>query len=290
MRRALAAWILGLAAAGAQAAILTVAPGQGLAQALSKAVDGDVVEIAAGEYRGEVGTIWQKRLTLRGVGGRPVLHAEGRSAQGKAILVIIDGDIRIENVEFRGARVGDRNGAGIRFEKGRLLVKSCAFIDNENGILTANDINAELTVEDSEFSQAPADTPLPHLLYVGHIGRVTVSGSRFSGGREGHLIKSRARESVVRYNRLVDGAGGQAAYELDFPKGGLVWVVGNVIGQSATTTNPAIVSFGAEGYNDVHMGQPWLFGDCEHAGWEAVEDRAACSCQQCEAHVRCGNP
>ena len=239
-----------LAAGTAGAATLNLKPGQSLRSLLARAADGDVIEIAAGEYRGEVGVIGQQRLTLRGVGGRPVLDAAGNSAERKAILVVRGGDIRIENLEFRGARVGDRNGAGIRFESGRLLVQRCVFVDNENGILAANTPDAELRVEDSDFSQAPADTPLPHLLYAGAIGRLTVIGSRFSGGRDGHLLKSRAGVSEIRNNRLVDGPGGRAAYELEFPNGGQVSVVGNVIGQSAGTSNPTLVSFGAEGYGD----------------------------------------
>jgi hypothetical protein len=42
--------------------------------------------------------------------------------------------------------------------------------------------------------------------------------------------------------------GGQASYELEFPNGGMAYVVGNIIEQSATTDNSTIVSFGAEGY------------------------------------------
>lgn len=235
----------------AVAAILVVTPGQqGLGDALRRAADGDVIELAAGDYRGEVGVIEQKRLTLRGVGGRAVLHAAGRHAEGKAILVVRNGDVQIENIEFRGSRVPDGNGAGIRFERGRLTVVNCAFFDNQNGILTANFGDAELVVRDSDFGQAPQGMRLPHLLYVGRIARFTLSGSRFSGGAAGHLVKSRARVSDVHDNRLVDGIGGRAAYELEFPNGGVVTVVRNVIGQSAGTTNPAIVSYGAEGYAD----------------------------------------
>jgi hypothetical protein len=87
-------------------------------------------------------------------------------------------------------------------------------------------------------------------LYAGRIAKLTVTGSRFSGGRDGHLLKSRARVSDIRNSRFMDGPGGQAAYELEFPNGGRVTVVGNVIGQSATTSNPTIVSFGTEGYDD----------------------------------------
>lgn len=247
-----ASWftLLVAAATPALAATLAVTPAQGLGDALRRAADGDVIELAAGDYRGQVGVIEQRRLTLRGVGGRAVLHAAGRHAEGKATLVVRDGDVQIENIEFRGSRVPDGNGAGIRFERGRLTVLNCAFFDNQNGILTANFGDAELVVRDSEFGQAPRDTSLPHLLYVGRIARFTLSGSRFSGGAAGHLVKSRARMSEVHDNRLVDGVGGQAAYELEFPNGGAVTVVSNVIGQSAGTTNPAIVSFGAEGYGD----------------------------------------
>ena len=246
-----AAW-LGLAACALPGwgASLMLAPGGSLADVLRRAVDGDEIQILAGEYHGQVGVIEQRRLTLRGVGGRPVLHADGKHAEGKATLVSRGADVRIENIEFRGSRVPDGNGAGIRLESGRLVVARCAFIDNQNGILSSNAADAELTVQDSEFGRAPADGKLPHLLYVGRIARVTVTGSRFSGGQAGHLIKSRARESRILYNQLVDGPGGRAAYELEFPNGGLATVVGNVIGQSAETTNPAMLSFGAEGSDD----------------------------------------
>ncbi len=229
------------------AATIVVAPGHSLADALNRAADGDQIDILAGDHRGQAGVITQKQLTLRGVGGRPVLHADGKHAEGKAILVVREGDIQIENIEFRGARVSDGNGAGIRFERGRLNVVRCAFFDNQMGLLTGNVGDAELSVSDSEFGQAPAGISLPHLLYVGRIARFTLSGSRFSGGLRGHLVKSRARENHIRYNQLVDGPGGQASYELEFPNGGLAFVVGNVIGQSRSTSNPTVLAFGAEG-------------------------------------------
>ena len=51
----------------------------------------------------------------------------------------------------------------------------------------------------------------------------------------------------MRYNFLVDGENGRASYELEFPNGGIAYVIGNVIGQSAKANNPALVSYGAEG-------------------------------------------
>lgn len=251
--KAWACWVgllLVLAAPAAQAAVHVVAPGQSLAHVLAKAADGDEIHLLAGEHRGQVGVIHQRRLTLRGVGGRTVLNAAGAHAEGKAILVVRDGDVIIEDLEFRGARVPDQNGAGIRFERGRLLVRRCAFVDNENGILTANFPNAELTVEGSRFADAPSTSRLPHLLYVGAIARFSLTDSHLSQGRQAHLVKSRARENQIRNNQLVDGTGGSAAYELEFPNGGVAHVVGNTLEQSVDTSNLSMLSFGAEGDAD----------------------------------------
>lgn len=235
----------------ADARVIHVGPGERIktiAEAARLAQDDDVVEIAAGEYLGDVALWLQKRLTIRGVGQRPVLNALGKSAEDKAIWVIRNGDFRVSNIEFRGARVPDGNGAGIRFEKGKLSVAQCAFFDNQNGILTANFSDAELTIENSIFAQAPKQKkPLAHLLYVGRINLLRVVGSRFHGGYFGHLLKSRARVSDVRYNLLVDGQGGSASYEAEFPNGGDVTLVGNVVGQSSSTENPTLVAYGAEG-------------------------------------------
>ena len=243
------AGVLALPLRSAAAATHTVAPGQSLSEALKKAADGDEIHLLAGEHRAQVAVIEHQRLTLRGVGGRPVLLAAGAHAEGKAILVVRQGDVLIDNIEFRGARVPDGNGAGIRFERGHLKVSRCAFFDNQMGLLTANFQDAELSVTDSEFGQAPASPSLPHLLYVGRIARFTLGGSSLSGGNEGHLVKSRARENHVRYNHLVDGVNGRASYELEFPNGGIAFVVGNIISQSETTRNTTMLAFGAEGSN-----------------------------------------
>lgn len=247
---ALGALALAMACVPTQAAVIRVEPGQDLAQALARAADGDEIQLLAGVHRAQVGVILQHRLSLRGVGGKVVLQAAGAHAEGKAILVVRNGDVQIEDLEFRGARVPDQNGAGIRFERGRLLVRRCTFIDNENGILTGNSPDAELTVEDSQFADAPDSSRLPHLLYVGAIARFTLTGSRLGHGRHAHLVKSRARENWVRNNQLVDGEGGTSAYELEFPNGGVAHVEGNTIEQSAGTTNQVLLAFGAEGERD----------------------------------------
>lgn len=243
-----------LAPSAAMAAELRVGPNehlQRIADAARLAQDGDTVSIQPGTYRGDVALWTQNRLTIRGLGDGPVLEAAGQSIEGKAIWVIRGGDIQIDNITFRGARVRHLNGAGIRFERGHLRITNSRFIDNENGILTSNDPSAQLHVENCQFDQAPRHPgALHHLLYVGQIDQLTLRGSRLQGGYNGHLVKTRARSNYIEYNWIVDGPDGEASYELEFPEGGLATVIGNTIGQSANTSNTTLISYGAEGYRN----------------------------------------
>ena len=210
---------------------------------------GDTIEIDAGEYRGDVAVWTVDDLTVRAVGGRARLIADGMSAEGKAIWVVRANRMLVENIDFTGARVPGRNGAGIRFERGRLRVHNCTFTDNENGILTGNDRRAELEVEASEFGHNGHGDGFSHNLYVGAIAWFSVRASYFHHARGGHLLKSRAAQSYVLHNRLTDESGGGASYELEFPSGGVAIVIGNILQQGPGTNNPVMVSFGAEGYD-----------------------------------------
>ena len=244
-------WVLAAMGCGAtQAATWLVGPkppAMGLREALTLAGDGDTVALLEGQYEGHNGVITQTRLVLRGIGKRPVLRSAGKQAEDKAIVVVRGGSVLIENLEFRGVRAPDGNGAGVRLESGKLLVKDCAFFDNENGLLTSNAEDAELQIQDSAFGEAPHIVGgLPHLLYVGRIAALTITGSRFHEGFEGHLIKSRAKVSVIAYNMIHDGWAGQASYQIDLPNGGMAYVVGNVIGQGPGAQNHTLIAFGAE--------------------------------------------
>ena len=234
--------------------VLRVGPTQALrtiAAAAATAQNGDTIEIEPGDYIGDVAVWTQDQLTIRGVGGgaRPRLLANGKSAQGKGIWVVRGGKITVENLIFKDAKVADRNGAGIRFELGQLTIRNCAFMNNENGILTAAGSTSELVIENSEFGYNGYGDGQSHGLYAGAIKKLQVSGSYFHHSKVGHLIKSRAAENYILYNRLSDETGGTASYELEFPNGGAAYVVGNIIQQSSTTSNSTMVSYGMEGYS-----------------------------------------
>lgn len=219
-----------------------------ISEAARLARDGDIVEIQAGKYYGDVATWNQKKLTIRGIGGNARLFANGKSAEGKAIWVIRNGTYRIENVDFIGARVSDKNGAGIRLENGELTLVNCLFYGNENGLLTTNSAT-KLEIYNSEFAYNGAGDGQSHNLYVGKIQNLKISGSYFHHANVGHLIKTRANFNEITYNRLTDEDGGRASYELEFPNGGVALVMGNIIQQVRDTENSAIISYGAEGYS-----------------------------------------
>jgi hypothetical protein len=243
-----------------------------IASAAAAARDGDTVEIEPGDYIRDVAVWNQNRLTIRGIGGPgnpSKLIAAGASAERKAIWVIRGGDITIENIYFSGAHVMDKNGAGIRFEKGNLTIRHCRFTNNENGIL-AGGFDGELTIENSEFDHNGFGDGRSHNLYVGPLKRLTFIGNYSHHANVGHLLKSRAAENHILYNRLTDETGGKASYELDLPDGGIAYVIGNIIEQSSTTENGNIISFGVEGFkwpkNELYLINNTLVNDRPQGG------------------------
>lgn len=244
-----------------------------ISEAATQAQDGDVVEIEAGDYRGDVAVWEQARLTIRGVGGAARIYADGRSAEGKAIWVIRRGRFDIANIDFIGAKVDDGNGAGIRFEGGQLRLRHCLFWGNEMGLLTggeATPLDATLAIENSEFGYSHVNGRWGHNIYVGRISEFTMTGSYSHHAGRGHLLKSRARQNHVLYNRLTDESGGRASYELDFPNGGLVRVVGNLVQQQVDTDNSTLIAYGEEGYvwpeNRLAVSSNTLVNDLRYGG------------------------
>lgn len=218
--------------------------------AADAAMDGDIIEIQAGEYLADVATWRANNLVIRGVGGMVVLDAAGRSAGGKATWVVKGRNTTIQNIAFTGSKVRDRNGAGIRLEGPGLVIRDCAFYGNEMGILAGRNEESDVLIERSRFYGNTVDYSkhrrLGHNIYIGVIRSFTIRHSHVSGARYGHNIKSRARKNVVAYNMVVDGKDGASSYLLDLPNGGESLVMGNIFHQGQKTENWTMISYGAE--------------------------------------------
>lgn len=215
--------------------------------AAAAAENGDIVDIAAGIYKGDVAVWRANELMICGLGTGVQLEANGKAAEGKAIWVIKGNHVQVENIQFSGTKVSDMNGAGIRAEGDDLTVRQCRFTDNENGILAGDRGDSTITVEHSVFTHNGAGDGRSHNIYVGKIKRLEIRYSTLQEALIGHQVKSRARETVVEYSRMIDGAGGRASYEVDVPNGGLAVLVGNVIQKGPDADNWTLVSYGAEG-------------------------------------------
>ena len=139
-------------------------------KAAKKAADGDIIEIdARGNYDNDT-VVWKaNNLVIKGVNGRPHIRSNGNIKNKKAIWVIRGNDILVENIEFSGAKVPHKNGAGIRFEGRNLQVRNCFFHDNENGVLAGRKKDSDILVEYSEFSNNGHGDGRSHNIYVGRV-------------------------------------------------------------------------------------------------------------------------
>lgn len=244
-------WFLFLLATPSFAIVRQVGPGKPYATpcaAVAAAVDGDTIEIdPLGNYSGDVCAWTTNNLTLRGVGGRAKIDAAGNSSQGKAIWVIGGSNTVVENIEFTNAHVIDRNGAGIRQEGRNLTVRNCYFHHNDEGILSGGDLSSEILIEFSEFAYNGYGDGYSHNLYINHVAKLTFRFNYSHHANVGHLLKSRAAQNYILYNRLSDESTGTASYEVDLPNGGTSYIVGNLIEQGPQTGNSTIVAYREEG-------------------------------------------
>ncbi len=244
------------AEAGRKSVVYRVGPNRELrfpSHAARLVRDGDVVLIDAGAYRDCA--VWRPdRLILRGVGG--LAHVKDVSCEGKGIWVIYGHAVRVENMRFSGSRVASRNGAGIRFQGGLLVVRNSQFYNNQMGILTHNKRKSWLVVEGSTFQQnGDCSSFCGHGVYAGSISGLRIVGSTFRFHKFGHHIKSRALRTEIIGNRIVDGSIGTASFSIDLPNGGTATIRNNVLEKGARSNNGmAMISIGEEGAKNPSRG------------------------------------
>ncbi|QDE26651.1 right-handed parallel beta-helix repeat-containing protein [Paremcibacter congregatus] len=221
--------------------------------AIRLARDGDTIGLMAGLYENDFATITQNNLTIEGIGGYAHMKATGPIPNRKAIWVIRGQNVVLRNIEFSGAHVPDRNGAGVRFERGSLIVENSFFHDNEMGLMTSRNPTATLRIVKSEFSANSQDYTatgkLSHNIYVGAIYSFTLEDSISRGARYGHAVKSRARTNIIRNNRIFDeGQNGEAAasYLVDLSNAGVAHIENNYFRRTAGAQNNVVISYGAE--------------------------------------------
>jgi hypothetical protein len=235
------------------AATLTVGPTQQFklpSEAIAAAAPGDTIRIAPGTYRDCAA--WSKdNLTIEGTGNGTVITEE--ICQGAGIFVVNAPNATLRNITFTNAVIDEGNGSGVRANGLNLIIDTCTFRDNQDGILTANKPTGTLTIRNSIFERNGACLPnkgCAHGIYAGNLALVRIENSRFFNARVGHHIKSRARRTEVVGNTIEDGPNGTSSYLVDLPNGGSLLMTGNTLEKGPNTQNrTAAITIGEEGGN-----------------------------------------
>ncbi len=232
---------------------------------IDAAVDGDTIEVDAGDYPSTAVKIGKSSLTLKGVGGRPHLSFSGNIPNDKGILVVEVAtvhDIIFENLEISGAQGASGNAAAIRFQGKNLTVRDCFLHHSQNGILEGNGAvsGSVVLIERTEFAfNGVADSGYEHNMYISEgVQSFTLRYSYSHHAKEGHLVKSRAKENYIIANRIMDelpvsdgGTTDQSSALIDLPQGGRAYVVGNLLHKGANSQNKnAAIWFGGENGNN----------------------------------------
>src|SRR5204863_1559204 len=115
-----------------------------------------------------------------------------------------------------GAQVSDRNGAGIRYAGGNLILNNDYSHDNQEGLLANSAPAGSITINHSEFAHNGDGSGFTHNLYVSEIGTLSIDNSYFHDAVVGQEIKSRADNTIITNSRIQD-ENGSASYSIDLP-------------------------------------------------------------------------
>jgi hypothetical protein len=204
--------------------------------------------IAPGTYR-QCAVQQGGRITFRAERPGTAIF-EGRACEDKAALVLRGQGSTVDGLVFRGYRVADGNGAGIRTEMGDLTVTNTMFLDSQEGILGGEPRAQRIAIDRSTFSglgQCDETPDCSHAIYLANAGSVTITHSRFERGTGGHYVKLRVPRVEIADNSFDDSAGRKTNYMIDLPEGARGTIARNTFVQGRGKENhSALIVVAAE--------------------------------------------
>jgi hypothetical protein len=230
------------AAQQARAPFVIAETGQGYAtidEAVSAVRMGTAtILIAPGTYR-QCTVQAGGRITFKAVQPGTAIF-EGETCEGKAAFVLRGQESIVDGLVFRGMRVDDGNGAGIRTEMGNLTVRNSMFLDSQEGILGGEPTGQRIVIDRSTFSglgQCDETVDCAHSIYLANQGSVTITNSRFERGTGGHYVKLRVPNVSITDNSFDDTGGKKTNYMIDLPEGGTGVIARNTMVQGRNKEN-----------------------------------------------------
>lgn len=177
--------------------------------------------------------------------------------EGKGTLVLRGRSSAVDGIVFTHMEVADGNGAGIRMEQGDLIVTNAMFIDGQSGILSANDMTGTISIDRSTFAGLGKDPTGngAHSMYIGGLGSLKVTRTRFERGTGGHYLKSRVPRVEITNNSFDDSAGKHTNYAIDLSWGAIGRIAGNSFVQGPNKDNySTMIAVAAEGRENSSVG------------------------------------
>ena len=227
-----------------------------LQDAVTAIGNGDgTIRIAPGTYR-DCAVQTGGRIAYTAITAGTVIF-DDTSCEGKGGLVLRGAAAHVEGLVFQNFQVPDRNGSGIRLDKGNLTVVNTVFRNSEQGILTNNDRSATITIDRSTFSGLGGcpDGMCSHSIYVNDNARLIITRSRFERGTGGHYVKSRAARTDISDSSFDDTRGSETNYMIDLPAGSVGTITHNEFVQGRNKENySAFIAVGAETINNPSAG------------------------------------
>jgi hypothetical protein len=288
--------LLALAISSAWAANLNVGPTRTytrIQDAINVAQPGDVILVDSGTYVGRNGTMLfdgPSNITVKGNGPtRPILDMgpdHSVSVWGKGICTVTgrSSNIKFDGLEFVNGAARDvppwndnsHNGAGIRWDGAGLChVNNCSIHDCEDGMLITTTMGADIFIENSVFHNNGSTLAAngTHNIYAGGggeggINNFTLQYSWAYNASVVHSVKASAKSVRILYNRLgdevIDAAtftwGGGHGNAIDIPKGGMAYIIGNMItkGAPASDSDGNVLRYGEEGIFTSYSKQAYI--------------------------------
>ena len=165
---------------------------------------------------------------------------EGSPCEDKAIFVLRGSRSTVDGIIFRGVRVPDGNGSGIRTEMGDLTVVNSMFLDSQEGILGGEPSGQRIVIDSSTFAglgQCDETPDCAHSIYLANQGSVTITNSRFERGTGGHYVKLRVPNVRITDNSFDDSRGRKTNYMIDLPEGATGLIANNIFVQGRDKEN-----------------------------------------------------
>jgi hypothetical protein len=205
------------------------------------------VTIAPGKYN-DCGSFTGGALMIRAAQPGTVVF-DGGICEGKAAMVLRGNSADVSGIIFQNMRVNDKNGSGIRLEKGNLRVTNSIFRNSEQGILTNELPSSSVEIDKVTFSGlggCPGGM-CSHSIYISNVMSLKVTRSRFERGAGGHYVKSRSARVEIMDNSFDDSAGHETNYMIDLPAGATGMITGNTFVQGRSKENYSVmIALGAE--------------------------------------------